>query len=59
VAHLAPHRNPVAPSAGLRSLGLLLLCAALAALFAWVARERALAAFGPEVRVAAGGGLSQ
>jgi len=40
-----------------RSLGLLLLCAALAALFAWVAASRALAAFGPEVRVAAGGGL--
>jgi peptidoglycan biosynthesis protein MviN/MurJ (putative lipid II flippase) len=40
-----------------RSLGLLLLCAALAALIAWVAASRALAAFGPEVRVAAGGGL--
>ena len=40
-----------------RSLGLLLLCAALAALIAWVAASRALAAFGPEVRVAAGGAL--
>ena len=40
-----------------RSLGLLLLCAALAGLFAWVAVSRALAAFGPEVRVTAGGGL--
>jgi len=40
-----------------RSLGLLLLCAALAALIAWVAASRALAAFGPVVRVAAGGGL--
>ena len=39
-----------------RSLGLLLLCAALAGLFAWVAVS-ALAAFGPEVRVTAGGGL--
>jgi len=39
-----------------RSLGLLLLCAALAGLFAWVAVS-ALAAFGPEVRVTAGGAL--
>jgi peptidoglycan biosynthesis protein MviN/MurJ (putative lipid II flippase) len=40
-----------------RSLGLLLLCAALAGLFAWVAASRALAAFGSEVRVVAGGAL--
>jgi len=40
-----------------RSLGLLLLCAALAGLIAWVAVSFAPAAFGPEARVAAGGGL--
>jgi len=40
-----------------RSLGLLLLCAALAGLISWVLVRGVPAGFGPEVRVAAGGVL--